>query len=241
MNWLHTWAGLALGAILFAIFWMGTLSVFDREIDRWMMPDTRLATNAPPAWPALIDSARALAPDSPSWGFVMPSPARADSALLLPRRRWQLRFSRPRPRRRRRATRGRHPGRHGLYLPVSLPPAPALLGPSATGWWGWPAMAMLVLLVSGVIIHRKIFAEFFTLSPPAQTAARQPRPAQSDRRAGPAVSLCHGALGPHHFLRHLLPRRHQRALRTMTAPPSTARSLAAFSARRRARPARLAR
>ena len=33
MGWLHTWAGLALGAILFAIFWMGTLSVFDREIE----------------------------------------------------------------------------------------------------------------------------------------------------------------------------------------------------------------
>ena len=43
MSWLHIWAGVVLGALLFAIFWMGTLSVFDREIDRWMMPDTRLA------------------------------------------------------------------------------------------------------------------------------------------------------------------------------------------------------
>ena len=43
MQWLHTWAGLCLGTVLFAVFWMGTLSVFDREIDRWMMPATRLA------------------------------------------------------------------------------------------------------------------------------------------------------------------------------------------------------
>ncbi len=42
MNWLHTWAGVVLGGLLFAIFWMGTLSVFDREIDRWMAPMTRL-------------------------------------------------------------------------------------------------------------------------------------------------------------------------------------------------------
>ncbi len=33
MGWLHTWAGVVLGGLLFAIFWMGTLSVFDREID----------------------------------------------------------------------------------------------------------------------------------------------------------------------------------------------------------------
>jgi uncharacterized iron-regulated membrane protein len=39
MNWLHTWLGVVLGGLLFAIFWMGTLSVFDREIDRWMAPD----------------------------------------------------------------------------------------------------------------------------------------------------------------------------------------------------------
>lgn len=43
MSWLHTWAGVTLGALLFGIFWMGTLSVYDREIDRWMMPDTRLS------------------------------------------------------------------------------------------------------------------------------------------------------------------------------------------------------
>lgn len=38
MVWLHSWAGVILGSVLFAIFWMGTLSVFDAEIDRWMMP-----------------------------------------------------------------------------------------------------------------------------------------------------------------------------------------------------------
>lgn len=46
MAWLHTWAGVVLGSLLFAIFWMGTLSVFDREIDRWMMPDTRSPATA---------------------------------------------------------------------------------------------------------------------------------------------------------------------------------------------------
>ena len=30
LTWLHTWGGVFLGSILFAVFWMGTLSVFDR-------------------------------------------------------------------------------------------------------------------------------------------------------------------------------------------------------------------
>ena len=42
LTWLHTWGGVFLGSILFAVFWMGTLSVFDREIDRWMNPESRL-------------------------------------------------------------------------------------------------------------------------------------------------------------------------------------------------------
>jgi Uncharacterized iron-regulated membrane protein len=43
LNWFHTWFGLFAGGLLFVIFWAGTLSVFDREIDRRMMPSTRLS------------------------------------------------------------------------------------------------------------------------------------------------------------------------------------------------------
>ena len=31
MGWLHTWAGLVIGLLLFAVFWTGTLCVFDTE------------------------------------------------------------------------------------------------------------------------------------------------------------------------------------------------------------------
>ena len=39
MGWVHTWAGLALGWILFFIFLTGTIGYFDSEIDRWMQPE----------------------------------------------------------------------------------------------------------------------------------------------------------------------------------------------------------
>ena len=75
MAWLHTWAGVVIGAVLFAIFWMGTLSVFDREIDRWMMPMTRLQV---PAAPVSLDAtvlplAERLAGQSPQWFVVLPT------------------------------------------------------------------------------------------------------------------------------------------------------------------------
>lgn len=59
MALLHTWTGIIFGSVLFVIFFMGSLAVFDREIDRWMMPVTRipLASNAPPKVPLSFDAA----------------------------------------------------------------------------------------------------------------------------------------------------------------------------------------
>ncbi len=39
MAWLHTWAGLIFGWLLFAIFVTGTLAVFDKELNHWMQPE----------------------------------------------------------------------------------------------------------------------------------------------------------------------------------------------------------
>ena len=166
MGWLHTWAGVVLGALLFAIFWMGTLSVFDREIDRWMMPDTRLAL---PAAPASFDQVAARA------GEIVP--AGADWWFLLS------------PREREPLFRLGYLDGEGAFLTRQLDPASGAALPDAgtlagtgfifpfhyslhlnwnqLGYWlvGLAGMAMLVLLVSGVVIHRKIFADFFTFRP----------------------------------------------------------------------------
>ncbi len=39
MSWLHTWASLILGWLLYAIFLTGTLSFFQNEITVWMKPE----------------------------------------------------------------------------------------------------------------------------------------------------------------------------------------------------------
>ena len=165
MTWLHTWAGVVLGALLFAIFWMGTLSVFDRQIDRWMMPDTRIALS-----PSHIMSLDGLPPrlqdqighDVKTWWLNFPEPRTPIADL------WYRDAS------------GTY---HGPLLlnPVTgqqLPERQTLGGSGFIfpfhfnlhlrwfdlGYWlvGLAGMAMMALLLSGVIIHRKVFVDFFT-------------------------------------------------------------------------------
>jgi uncharacterized iron-regulated membrane protein len=166
MSWLHTWAGVALGSLLFAIIWMGTLSVFDREIDRWMMPATRLA---PPATSMSLDgealrSMQRIGAGSKQWWISLPT-ARVPAL--------ELGFL----------------DKAGEYVTRHLDPTTGAVLPEAgthagtgfifpfhfglhivwndVGYWlvGLAAMAMLVLLVSGVIIHHRIFKDFFRFRP----------------------------------------------------------------------------
>ncbi|MCW5704519.1 MAG: PepSY domain-containing protein [Bradyrhizobium sp.] len=167
MDWLHTWAGIILGGLLFAIFWMGTLSVFDREIDRWMMPMTRLAmTDKTFSVEALRPSYEAAAAaKAPSWFAILPTEREpAIQAMWRESSRSVLRLIDPET---------------GAALPDSgtwagtgfLYPFHYMLHVKL-GYWavGVAAMAMLALCVSGVVIHRKVFTDFFTFR-----VDRQPR------------------------------------------------------------------
>jgi len=162
MTWLHTWAGLVLGGVLFAIFWTGTLSVFDREIDRWMAPMTRLAA---PKSGVSIEALRPL--------LERAAAAQARTLFLhLPTEREPTI----------RLTYRDASGSARLVLDpangAALPDPGTLAGSQflypfhymlhvrlwQLGIWlvGLSSMAMLALCVSGVIVHRKIFADFFT-------------------------------------------------------------------------------
>ena len=166
MAWLHTWAGVVLGSLLFAIFWMGTLSLFDREIDRWMMPDTRLPQ--PTQKISLDRVARVVEPLVPTkasqWRIDLPTER-------VPVLRFSFRSSgddNP--------VRQIDPARYVFLPEQGTMGGTGFIFPfhyglhlkwNDLGKWlvGLAAMAMLVLLVSGVIIHKKIFAQFFTFRP----------------------------------------------------------------------------
>ena len=52
MSWLHTWSGLLVGWLLFAIFLTGTTAYYRDEISLWMRPE--LHRQVPPVVPPAL-------------------------------------------------------------------------------------------------------------------------------------------------------------------------------------------
>lgn len=164
-GWLHTWAGVLLGGVLFAIFWTGTLSVFDAEIDRWMKPETRLRLPASEAfswdrwWKACPPD-----PGSPTWLVYAPT-ERVPGVDVWGCGGGRQAFD---PQ-----SGGRLDDRSSLAGTGFIYPFHVSLHvrPAIAGYWiiGAAGMAMLVLCVSGVIIHRRLLSDFFLLRLSANT------------------------------------------------------------------------
>ncbi|MGC3986656.1 MAG: PepSY-associated TM helix domain-containing protein [Pseudorhodoferax sp.] len=166
MAWLHTWCGLVGGWLLCAIFLTGTLSVFREPITRWMQAKPRLA-GAPGLQDRGLDSAlrhlQTQAPDAAFWRLELPAqpgdalelfwrtPAGPRHAALDPATGALL----PQPWGRQ--TEG---GRHFMSFHYTLHGGTA-------GFWlvGAIAMGALAALASGVVVHRRIFQDFFTFRP----------------------------------------------------------------------------
>lgn len=165
MDWLHTWFGVVLAAVLFAVFWMGSLSVFDREIDRWMIPETRLpASPGDISYDRLLQSALTRTGDSPYLNFVAPD-AREPSVRLYyetAAKTFEVLHLDPRSGQVIDVTDSLagtgfiFPFHFGLHI-----------GWADLGYWivGFAALSMLLLLISGLFIHRKIISEFFVFRP----------------------------------------------------------------------------
>lgn len=195
MSWLHTWFGLVLGFVLMAVFFFGSLSVFDREIDRWALPETRFEPQHMPSFDAMM-------------GDIFPTIAADEDELAAARKRvggelpehlqpigWgayithrdpvldmYAEYSVPNP---------RDPFDH-VHGHVTLDPRDGSVLPhnrlrigseffyplhyslhiewKQIGTWivGVAALIMLVALVTGVIIHRRLFRELFTFRPHRQ-------------------------------------------------------------------------
>lgn len=193
MAWLHTWFGLVLGFVLMVVFFFGALSVFDREIDRWAIPASRFAPQPMPSFDRVLRPVfDSMQPQRDSLERLRervngPLPARYDTV-----RRWGaytthrdpvlsvfVAYEVPNardPEDAAWASRTIDP-RNGQALPDDrLKIGSRFFYPLhyslnfhwlELGYWivGLAALVMLVALVSGVIMHRKFFREFFTFRP----------------------------------------------------------------------------
>ena len=170
MSWMHTWTGLVFGWVLFFMFLTGSASYYDTEIDRWTQPEQ-------PA-PVIIDDTAALlqvgldhamaeAPEADQH-FVRIPTSRSYSPYIFTS--WNGIDEDGK----------RYFGRADLLADGSVVPEgrdtgggqalyrmhwafhyiPASIGELIAGI---VAFFMFAAIISGIITHKKIFADFFTL------------------------------------------------------------------------------
>jgi uncharacterized iron-regulated membrane protein len=201
MLYLHTWLGLVLGFVLMVVFFFGSTSVFDREIDRWTVPETRAQAQPLPSFDRVL---------LPLFDHVRPDPESMEHeadhvegplppAETLKAAEWWVGMghrdtlidawvtydlpNKPKDP----AADHAHVHGHVSLNPQTGEKVPDNLAERLRvgsgffypmhfglhlewldlGIWivGLAGLAMLAALVSGVIIHRRLFVEFFTFRP----------------------------------------------------------------------------
>lgn len=173
MAWLHTWAGLTLGWVLFLMFLTGTAGYFDTEIDRWMQPELPPAQthlNATDTAEVLLARLEKEAPEAERWFLRLPTDrnqpypsvfwqgASVDAGASAARGNLKLNGETGE------IFQARETGGGQLLYQMHWR-LHYLSRAQADVIVGFATLFMLVALVSGVIIHKKIFKDFFTFRP----------------------------------------------------------------------------
>jgi len=169
MDWLHTWTGVVLGAALYMMFLAGTAAVFKEETTTWMTPE--LGRSADPAQALASGQARlqAIAPDARNWSITLPDGRNPSTRIAWqPRAKGEVSDDTPQKREVLDARTGQPVEARktrGGDLFYRLHYRFEITG--RNGWWlsGAAAVGMLVLLVTGVVTHKRIFIDFFTFRP----------------------------------------------------------------------------
>lgn len=172
MSWLHTWASLILGWLLYAIFVTGTLSFFQNEITVWMKPELHQSV---PSQSQIQQSQVALNylqknhPDAGSWSIQLPN-SRQNTTVV------NVRGANEDPRARRGGQRIILDSATGEVLEARETRGGGFLyrfhfelyGLDRI-WARWivgvATLLMFVAIISGIITHKKIFKDFFTFRP----------------------------------------------------------------------------
>ena len=171
MSWLHTWTGIVLGWLLYAVFFTGTLSYFLDEVNLWMKPELHASVpGADVAQTAAVAMAgmQKLAPNANTWTLELPNERQTTVSAS-----WRDRNAAAGRAGTKRAELDATTGekiesretRGGSFLYRFHFELHAM--DRATGRWivGIATMFMFVAIISGVITHKKIFTEFFTFRP----------------------------------------------------------------------------
>lgn len=163
MAGLHTWGGLLPSWLLFVIIFAGTLACFDKELERWMRPALHTPTVTTVTADHVSDWLGANVRETLHAYWIHGPTERAPY--------WKLGWEEDEA-----GVRGQ-----AAFDPRSGDVMPETVGgeffftlhynlhAGTIGMYivGLAGMFMLVALVSGIIVHRRIFKDFFTLRPQA--------------------------------------------------------------------------
>ena len=165
MTWLHTWSSILLGWLLFAIFLTGTLSYFRGEISHWMTPEQHTSYVTDDTIIKAYERLSEVAPDANSWSISLPTVR--DNTVGLS---WQ--------------NEGENQRRRGPQETMNAATGESIDGRETRGGdflyrfhfelYGMPrgfartvveiaTMAMFIAILSGIVMHRKIFSDFFMM------------------------------------------------------------------------------
>ncbi|ALH82821.1 peptidase [Sphingopyxis macrogoltabida] len=165
MAWLHTWTGLVLGWLLYAIFVTGTSAYFQEETTQWMTPEIgSIAVDSDKSYAAAADWLARKAPGATEWSIYRAgqrapglqlywangpdAPADAPTEARLDRQGREVTA---------RDTRG------GYFLYRFHYDLHYINWYWARWLVGIAAIAMLVAILSGIVTHKKIIADYFML------------------------------------------------------------------------------
>lgn len=172
MDWLHTWLGLMVGWVLFFVYLTGTVGYLDTEIDYWMTPDKPFFANTP-ANNEQLDLAQArlqqIAPEAESWRIQLIGGREAHYLDIT----WTER-----------AQSGLARGNTGSETLHPVTGQPVDTSARATGGGqllykmhynlaymplNWANIIIMICstimfaaMITGIIVHRNIFRDFFT-------------------------------------------------------------------------------
>ncbi len=175
MAWLHSWAGLFFGWLLFGILFTGSIAVFHAEVTQWVTPEmpadnqhqtaeTRdQATATGQAW------LQQHAPDAQLWRLTLPTDREPSIKVY-----WRDHAGKGTTRRLQpdsgqmiaRETRG-----GGFFIEyhymINVSRNWVKLGPVGTWIVGMAGIVMIIACISGIVVHKRIFKDFFLFRPGA--------------------------------------------------------------------------
>ena len=162
MAWFHSWIGLSFGWLLFAIFLTGSISYYRQEINIWMQP--HFATQQIKQDTAIQSAQQYLqthAPDAKSWYIGAANPHTPVNKIYWQKADGQYESKTLDANTGKELTLSSTLGGDFIYsFHYQLYGVPYFIGRLIVTF---AAFIMFLTLISGIITHKKIFEDFFTL------------------------------------------------------------------------------